>query len=115
MNPNEFIKFTKDQLVDLRGVGVNVTDQNGYEGSDGSNEDISRIEVNKEFARRYEHNKKREDLQKLEELKKKGLVEDSSDSKSDDEASSDESNEDELINPKKDLGFLNALIKVPSC
>ncbi|KAL7208791.1 hypothetical protein ACSBR1_030508 [Camellia fascicularis] len=83
-----------------------------FEGSDGSDEDISKIKVNKEFARRYEHNKKREDLQKLEELKKKGLVEDSSDSKSDDEASSDESDEDELINPKKDLVFLNALIKV---
>lgn len=82
-----------------------------FEGSDVSDEeDISKIEINKEFARRYEHNKKREDLQKFEELKKNGIVSDSSDS--DEESSSDESVRLELTNSKKDLEFLNALIKV---
>ncbi|KAI8531294.1 hypothetical protein RHMOL_Rhmol11G0125300 [Rhododendron molle] len=81
-----------------------------FEGSDVSDEeDISRIEINKEFARRYEHNKKREDLQKLDELKKNGVVSDSSDSGGSD---SDEAEKDELTNSKRDLEFLNALIKV---
>ncbi|KAL6984401.1 hypothetical protein U1Q18_017778 [Sarracenia purpurea var. burkii] len=83
-----------------------------FEESDVSDEDLSKIEINKEFARRYEYNKKREDLQKLEELKKKGLVEDSSDTESDDESLSGEAAKDELINSKQDLEFLNALIKV---
>ncbi|KAH7840523.1 hypothetical protein Vadar_018037 [Vaccinium darrowii] len=82
-----------------------------FEGSDVSEEeDLSKIEINKEFARRYEHNKKREDLQKLEELKKNGVVSDSSDS--DEESSSDEEVKLELTNSKKDLEFLNALIKI---
>ncbi|KAG5525017.1 hypothetical protein RHGRI_031638 [Rhododendron griersonianum] len=81
-----------------------------FEGSDVSDEeDISRIEINKEFARRYEHNKKREDLQKLDELKKNGVVSDSSDS---DGSDSEEAEKDELTNSKRDLEFLNALIKV---
>ncbi|KAE9448540.1 hypothetical protein C3L33_19555, partial [Rhododendron williamsianum] len=81
-----------------------------FEGSDVSDEeDISRIEINKEFARRYEHNKKREDLQKLDELKKNGVVSGSSDS---DESSFDEAEKDELTNSKRDLEFLSALIKV---
>ncbi|XAR57661.1 hypothetical protein NMG60_11025901 [Bertholletia excelsa] len=82
-----------------------------FEGGDDLNEDISKIEINKDFARRYEHNKKREDLQRLEELKKKGIVEDSSDSDSD-ESSSDESEANKLINSRSDLKFFNALIKV---
>ncbi|XP_058190071.1 uncharacterized protein LOC131307535 [Rhododendron vialii] len=81
-----------------------------FEGSDVSDEeDISRIEINKEFARRYEHNKMREDLQKLDELKRNGVISDSSDS---DGSDSDGSEKDELTNSKRDLEFLNALIKV---
>ncbi|XP_058214099.1 protein kri1-like [Rhododendron vialii] len=81
-----------------------------FEGSDVSDEeDISKIKINKEFARRYEHNKKREDLQKLDELKKNGVVSCSSDS---DESSFDEAEKDELTNSKRDLEFLSALIKV---
>lgn len=44
------------------------------DGHDSDNEELSKIEVDKEFACRYEHNKKREGLQRYEELKKKGLV-----------------------------------------
>ncbi|XP_057504913.1 protein kri1 [Actinidia eriantha] len=82
-----------------------------FDGSEDSEEELSKIEINKDFARRYEHNKKREDLQKLEELKKKGVVEDS-DSDSEDESSLEEALEGEFIDSKKDLEFLNALIKV---
>jgi protein KRI1 len=41
---------------------------------DGSGEDLSKIQINEEYARRFEHNKRREALQKYEELKKKGLA-----------------------------------------
>ncbi|PSS17534.1 hypothetical protein CEY00_Acc12321 [Actinidia chinensis var. chinensis] len=82
-----------------------------FNGSEDSEEELSKIEINKDFARRYEHNKKREDLQKLEELKKKGVVEDS-DCDSEDESSLEEAIEGGFIDSKKDLEFLNALIKV---
>ncbi|KAF3452478.1 hypothetical protein FNV43_RR02911 [Rhamnella rubrinervis] len=44
------------------------------DGNDSDNEELSKIEVDKAFARRYEHNKQRESLQRYEELKKKGLI-----------------------------------------
>ncbi|XP_020247867.1 protein KRI1 homolog [Asparagus officinalis] len=71
-----------------------------------NDEDLSKIEIDKEFARRFEHNKKREDLQRFEELKKKGVVASSSDDSSDDESLS---SDDE---PQKDLKFYDALVKV---
>nr|XP_027091418.1 protein KRI1 homolog [Coffea arabica] len=82
--------------------------------SDSSSEDdekLNRIEINQEFARRYEHNKKREDLQRLEELKKKGVIDSESDSE---ESSSEQEEEEENANlsKKKDLEFFDALIRV---
>ncbi|XP_047340466.1 protein KRI1 homolog [Impatiens glandulifera] len=77
-----------------------------FDGGDSFEEDISKIEIDKDYARRFEHNKKREDLQKLDELKKKGIVNESSD-----ESSEDEYDDSHLVDPKKDLQFLNALIK----
>lgn len=74
------------------------------------NEDISKIEPNLDFAKRYEHNKKREDLQRLEELKKKGLVEDS-----EDESDSDDDSDDEdaaFMSKEHDLKFYDALLKI---
>ncbi|KAL5709212.1 hypothetical protein ACHQM5_019924 [Ranunculus cassubicifolius] len=71
-------------------------------------EDISKITTNTEFAKRYEHNKKREELQKLDELKKKGLV---GDSESDSEES-DEGIEAFTAGKKDDLAFIDALIKI---
>lgn len=83
-----------------------------FDGSDGSDgEDAPKIEINKGFARRYEHNKKREDLQRLDELKKKGVVEDSSGSDSNG-SSDDESAGDQLVSSTKDLEFFRALILV---
>ncbi|KAL2538576.1 KRR1 family protein [Forsythia ovata] len=71
---------------------------------------VSKIDINEEFARRYEHNKKREDLQRLHEMEKKGVV---SFRDEDSEVSSSEEEEDILKPSKKqDLEFFDALIKV---
>ncbi|KAL8133764.1 uncharacterized protein LOC141712655 [Apium graveolens] len=76
------------------------------DSSDSDGDDISKIEINQEFARRYEHNKKREDLHRLEELKKKGIVDDDND---DDEEEDDEVSEDDGVD---DLEYLDVLLKV---
>ncbi|KAL2541524.1 KRR1 family protein [Abeliophyllum distichum] len=80
---------------------------------DDSNEldgGVSKIEINEEFARRYEHNKKRKDLQRLHEMEKKGIV---SFRDEESEVSSSEQVEDILKPSKKqDLEFFDALIKV---
>ncbi|KAL4586654.1 hypothetical protein LXL04_011296 [Taraxacum kok-saghyz] len=83
----------------------------GGSDSDGGADDLSKIEIDEEFARRYEHNKKREDLQRFEELKKKGVIDSDRDSDEDDESSEDEAN---IVNysSKQDLKFFDALIKV---
>ncbi|KAL0314287.1 UNVERIFIED_CONTAM: hypothetical protein Sangu_2273100 [Sesamum angustifolium] len=48
------------------------------EDGDAPGEDLSKFEIDREFAKRYEHNKKREELQRYEELKKQGRVDSSS-------------------------------------
>ncbi|CAI9755825.1 unnamed protein product [Fraxinus pennsylvanica] len=79
--------------------------------SNGLDDDVSKIEINQEFARRYEHNKKREDLQRIQELEKKGVVSFRDDDSED--SSSEEEEEDILMTSKKqDLKFFDALIKV---
>ncbi|RAL39019.1 hypothetical protein DM860_011505 [Cuscuta australis] len=81
-----------------------------FESDDEDIEKLSKIQVNEEFARRFEHNKKREDLQRFEELKKKGLVdEDESSEGSEDE---DDINEFGKSVSKKDAKFFDALIKI---
>ncbi|CAH9147296.1 unnamed protein product [Cuscuta epithymum] len=65
--------------------------------------ELSKIKINEEFARRFEHNKKREDLHRFEELKKKGLVEE-------DEETEDEGDSESF--DKKDTEFFDALIKI---
>ncbi|KAG9129469.1 hypothetical protein Leryth_013062 [Lithospermum erythrorhizon] len=82
------------------------------ENDEAENTNLSKIEINQEFARRYEHNKKREDFQRLEEFKKKGMITDSD--------SDDSSEEDEEIDGivsqkgnKKELEkFIDALTKI---
>lgn len=74
---------------------------------DGDDDELDKIEINEEFARRYEHNKKREDLQKLEELKKKGIIDDS-DTASDDE----EDEEEEDLDPSSNFKFFDGLLKI---
>lgn len=79
-------------------------------GDDGGSDagDLSKIEINEEYARRFEHNKKREDLQRFDELKKKGVIDDSEE---DDESSDDD---EDIVNysTKQDLKFFDALLKV---
>ncbi|KAL0928415.1 hypothetical protein M5K25_000296 [Dendrobium thyrsiflorum] len=65
--------------------------------------DLSKIEINKDFAKRFEYNKKHEALQKCRELKKRGIITDS-------DESSDESSDDEEV--KDDFQFYDALVKV---
>uniref|UniRef100_A0A7N0U0Y1 Kri1-like C-terminal domain-containing protein n=1 Tax=Kalanchoe fedtschenkoi TaxID=63787 RepID=A0A7N0U0Y1_KALFE len=75
---------------------------------DGSG-DEAKIEIDEEYAKRYEHNKKREDLQRYEEMKKRGLIDDSDES---DEESDDYEEDGGLVSGRKDLEFFEALIKV---
>ncbi|KAL6512031.1 hypothetical protein OROGR_021628 [Orobanche gracilis] len=84
---------------------LNLFDDDGQ----STDEDLSKIEINHEFAKRYEYNKRREELQRYEELKKQGRV-DSSSSGSEDSSSEEE----ELIKPnkKRDFKFFDALIRV---
>lgn len=91
-----------------------------FDEDDSNNDDLSRIEIDKEYARRYEHNKKREDLQRYEELKKMGLIshqstkEETERDDSDSEESDDDDNNNEVLahSREKDLEFFNALLMV---
>ncbi|GLT46538.1 hypothetical protein SLA2020_202840 [Shorea laevis] len=88
-----------------------------FDDDDIPTDDISKIEINEEYTHRFEHNKKHEALQRYEELKKKGCIEESVES--DEESKSKSSYEKKDLNgmagsKKKDLEFFNALIKVRS-
>ncbi|CAN4080578.1 unnamed protein product [Withania somnifera] len=74
-------------------------------------EKMDKIEIDEDFARRYEHNKKREDLQRLEELKKKGLVDEEEDTSSS-SSSEEEEEEEEDLNPSTNLKFFDGLLKI---
>ncbi|KAI0504914.1 hypothetical protein KFK09_015871 [Dendrobium nobile] len=81
-------------------MGINLFDDDEPSTDEA---DLSKIEINKDFAKRFEYNKKREALQKCEELKKRGVISDS-------DESSDESSDDEEV--KDDFQFYDALVKV---
>lgn len=66
------------------------------------------FEINHDYARVFEHNKKREALHRLEELKKKGLASDSDDSSDD----GDDEDNGIVVSSKTDLQFYDTLIKV---
>ncbi|XP_048543156.1 protein kri1 [Triticum urartu] len=63
--------------------------------SDGPAEDYSNFQIDEGYARRYEHKKRREALDRLKEKKKEALVADPDDE--DDDDSDDESDEDEAV------------------
>ncbi|GAV79682.1 Kri1_C domain-containing protein [Cephalotus follicularis] len=92
-------------------MGVKLFDEKG-------DDDISEVDIDKDYASRFEHNKKREDLQRYQELEKKGVIDESDEQGSqfdDDSSSSSSSSSDSSsrIKPSKDdLHFFNALIKV---
>ncbi|CAH1416965.1 unnamed protein product [Lactuca virosa] len=95
-------------------IGVHSIERMGmklFDNGGSDSDDLSKIEINKEFARRYEHNKKREDIQRYDEMKKKGVIDSDIDSEEEDESSEDEEN---IVNysRKQDLQFFDALIKV---
>ncbi|KAM1526430.1 hypothetical protein ACFX15_010343 [Malus domestica] len=82
-------------------------------GSDSENDDVPQLKINEDFARRYEHNKKREELQRYEELKKRGLVADPSDaSDSEPDFESDDDYVHVANSKKRELEFLDGLLKV---
>ncbi|KAK4766019.1 hypothetical protein SAY87_007661 [Trapa incisa] len=86
-----------------------------FDAADADTDDISKIEIDQEYAHRYEHNKKREDLHRFQELQKKGVIDGSSSSSdSEDSSSSDEDsdNREEIGPSKEDLELFDALIKV---
>src|ERR1044072_6910022 len=84
-----------------------------FDGSDSDNDDISKIKINEEYACRFEHNKRREDLHRFEELRKKGVIDSPSPSfsESDDESDDDEF-EKHLNSSRSDKEFFDVLLKV---
>lgn len=78
-------------------------DEDGNGDADGN----PQLKVNEEFARRFTHNKKREDLHRLQDLKKRGLAgSDSDDSESEDE------DEDGLLPARTDTQIFETLVKI---
>eukprot|EP00268_Persea_americana_P013060 TRINITY_DN1568_c0_g1_i1.p1 TRINITY_DN1568_c0_g1~~TRINITY_DN1568_c0_g1_i1.p1 ORF type:complete len:648 (-),score=242.25 TRINITY_DN1568_c0_g1_i1:383-2326(-) len=85
-------------------MGVNLFE--GSTSSSSEEEDASNIKINQEFARRFDHNKRREDLQRFEELKKRGVIEHP------DSTSSEESDDDLIDSDGEELQFFDALVKI---
>lgn len=85
-------------------------------GCSDSENDAPNLKINEAYARRYEHNKNREDLHRYEELKKRGLVDDKSDHSGSDSSSEDDDDDDDDVlaanSKKRDLEFFDAIIKV---
>ncbi|XP_010513238.1 PREDICTED: protein KRI1 homolog [Camelina sativa] len=73
---------------------------------DGDFSQIKGFEVDDEYGKRLLHNKNRVDLERLEEMKKRGLIVD----EEDDEPESEP--DDDLDNPESDLRFVDVLLKV---
>lgn len=82
--------------------------------SDGGAEDNSKIQINEEYARRFEHNKRREALQRLGEKKRKGLVVDSDDEDDDDESSDDEDEKVAAASRRVDRRVLQVIRRIRS-
>jgi protein KRI1 len=89
-------------------VKIDLFEACGDGSGSGSDSDLSKIEINQEFARRLEHNKKREALQRYEEYKKQGRIADS-DSGSDSDSSSDS---DETYLTSHDSKFFDILTRL---
>ncbi|XP_024522328.1 protein kri1 [Selaginella moellendorffii] len=75
------------------------------DGSDGEAEPTLRI--NEEYAKRLEHNKRREDLQRLQELRKRGLVDTDSSSEED-----EDEDEDGVLPEKTEVRILETLARI---
>ncbi|XP_078174984.1 KRR1 family protein [Carex rostrata] len=89
---------------------MDILDASDDGSGSGSDSDLCKIEINKEFARRLEHNKKREALQRYEEYKKQGRITDpDSGSDSDSDSSSDSA---ETYLTRDDSKFFNILTRL---
>lgn len=75
---------------------------------DGAQEE-ARITVNEAYAKRFVHNKEREDLHRLQELKKKGLANSDGD---DDDDDSEEEDEDGLLPVRTDAQIFETLARI---
>ncbi|CAM6105228.1 unnamed protein product [Calypogeia fissa] len=67
---------------------------------------------NEKYAQRFTHNKKREDLHRLQELQKKGLAGGESDDDDDDESSSEEEDDDGLLPARTEEKIFETLAKI---
>ncbi|KAM1802602.1 hypothetical protein ACFX11_034049 [Malus domestica] len=93
--------------------GLQLLDSASDSENENGNDDVPQLKINEDFARRYEHNKKREELQRYEELKKRGLVADpSEDSDSEPDFESDDDYVHVANSKKRELEFLDGLLKV---
>ncbi len=87
-------------------------------GGDDDGEDAPELKINSEFARRFEHNKRREELHRLQEkhpevaarLARNGGGADDDDS--DEESTSEDLSEGELTHPREDEEMLRMLVKI---
>ncbi|XP_065874063.1 uncharacterized protein [Euphorbia lathyris] len=88
-------------------MGMNLFDND----DETENVNISNIEINTEFARRYEHNKKREYLQRYGECVRNGQIV-PSDAEADSETSDEEDIGVDKFSKKKDIKYFENLIKI---
>lgn len=84
-----------------------------FDGSDSSTDEaeLTTIKVDENYARRLEHNKRREALQRLQELKKRGL-DDGSDGSEESSGDDDDEDEEPDKSGKNDLKFFETLVRV---
>ncbi|CAN8270498.1 unnamed protein product [Cochlearia groenlandica] len=93
----------------MRGV---FSDDDGGDDSFAKN-GFNAFEIDEEYARRLEYNRKREDLQRLEELRKRGFVdEEEEDEDEDDFKDNSDSDDEHVLDQKENVKFLDVLIKV---
>ncbi|CAA91129.1 ribosome biogenesis protein Kri1 [Schizosaccharomyces pombe] len=83
------------------------------EESSSEDEEINSFQINEEYAKRFEHNKKREELQKLE-AKYGEQMANGVDGEGSDESSSEEEEDSdgELVTPEVDAAILRMIVKI---
>lgn len=78
-------------------------------GDSDENDDVANIKINEAYAKRFAHNKQREALHRLQELKKQGHV---ARSDSDSESSDEDEDEDGLIPERTEIQIYETLAKI---
>ena len=80
--------------------------------SEGDNEPSDSLKINEAYAKRFEHNKKREELHRLQEKYGKGDINVALSSKEDSSTSESEDEFGELITPQVDAQFWRTLAMI---